>query len=80
MRQRYLDQEDYDGSGFDDEAYFTLLIDAPRQVMSLKEKVQLQSASESLKTAFRIQLVVSIALSLLLKGVLGQMWSMFNTL
>ena len=63
-----------------DSTHFTLVVDIPRQVRSLEEIQKLNSVGKTLENIVTGQIVISLALSFLLKGVMSQMWPLLNTM
>ena len=64
----------------EDEEYLIFIEDIPTQVMSAEEAELLTAAAESLDSMLKAGFVITFALNLVLKGVMAQLWNIFNTL
>ena len=66
---------------FEDEEYIIIEADIPRQLRDgLEDFASLTSAAEAVTTVLTIGFALTFILNLVLKSVMSQLWSIFNTL
>ena len=64
----------------EDEKYLTIEAEIPRQVKNEEDMILLEDTMSSAIELFQGQFAMTFALNLLLKGVMSQLWNIFNTL
>ena len=65
----------------EDEKYFTLIEGVPRQYKEKDEENEtVEMIATSVETTLAASFAFSFAISLLLNGVMSQLWNIFNTL
>ena len=64
----------------EDDEYIIFMEDMPVQMMSKADAEMLQATAETIDTFMKGGFVVTFILNLALKGVMSQLWSIFNTL
>lgn len=62
----------------DENPFVKVTVDMPKQVTSITEMQQLQETGKLLKDLLTTQFFTTFGLSLIIKSVLGQFWSMMN--
>ena len=66
---------------FEDEEYIIIEADIPRQLRDgLEDQASLTSAAEKVTTVLTVGFAFTFILNLVLKSVMSQLWSIFNTL
>ena len=60
--------------------YLTLIQDIPRQYASIDEQKAVEGIASSAESAATSAFAFSLGISLLLNGILSQLWNIFNTL
>lgn len=63
-----------------DDEYITVIEDIPLQMQNLEDKETLETVVEVVIDVLTVTLVISLALTVLLKGIMSQLWNIFNTL
>ena len=64
----------------EDGDYLIIKEKMPTQVMSEKDKENLESAASTVESTFVLGFILSITLAIVLKNVMSQLWNTFNTL
>ena len=64
----------------EDEEYFIIKEDIPRQLANKDDLEMLQSTADTASDALALGFAMTFGLNLILSGVMSQLWNVFNTL